>query len=318
MNQRIVFLDRGSVPAPIPPLSFPHVWQDYSQTPKDQVVERLQGATIAISNKVPLRTEDLARLPDLHMIAIAATGSDHVDLSYCRERGIVVSNIRGYAVASVPEHVMTLMLDLRRNLLAYRADVQVGRWQKAEHFCFADHPINDLGGSTLAVVGGGALGQGVAALARAFGMRVIQVERKGEARIREGYVSFHDAIAGADVISLHCPLTPDTRNLIGAAELAAMKPGAVLINTARGALVDEAALAAALRSGRIAAGLDVLSQEPPKPDHPLLSPDLLALPNFLLTPHIAWASTGAVSALAHQMVGNIEAFVKGEPRHLLT
>ena len=318
MTHRIVFLDRDSVPADVPRPGFPHAWQEFGQTAQEEIVERLAGASIAISNKVPLRADTLAGLPDLRMIAIAATGSDNVDLDYCRARGIIVSNVRGYAVHAVPEHVMALVLALRRNLFAYRADIRAGRWQRSVHFCFADHPIRDLAGGTLAIVGSGALGQGVARLARAFGMAVIQAERKGAPVVRAGHVPFDVALATADIVSLHCPLTPDTRNLIGGAELARMKPGALLINTARGALVDEAALACALREGRIAAGLDVLSKEPPEAGNPLLAPDLLDLPNYILTPHVAWASSEAVAVLARQVIGNIEAFAAGQPRNVLT
>lgn len=313
MTHRIVFLDRDSVPAEVPRPAIAHEWREYGQTTPSEILARLTGASIAISNKVPLRAETLAKLPDLRMIAIAATGSDHVDLEACCARGVVVSNVRGYAVHTVPEHVMALLLALRRNLLAYRADVREGRWQRSVHFCFADHPIRDLAGATLAIVGSGSLGQGVATLARAFGMKVIQAERKAAATTRDGYVPFAQALSMADVVSLHCPLTPDTRNLIGEAELAAMRPGTVLINTARGALVEEVALARALRAGHIAAGLDVLAKEPPAADNPLLAPDLLDQPNYLLTPHIAWASAEAVAALARQVIENIEAFVAGSP-----
>ena len=317
MTHRIVFLDRESVPAEVPRPSISHEWREYGHTALEDIVQRLVGATIAISNKVPLRADTLAQLPELKMIAIAATGSDNVDLDYCRTHGIVVCNVRGYAVHTVPEHVMTLMLALRRNLFAYRADIRDGRWQRCEHFCFADHPIRDLAGATLAIVGSGILGQGVGALARAFGMRVIQVERKGAIEPRPGYVLFEAALAQADVISLHCPLTPATRQLIGAAELAIMQPGTLLINTARGPLVDEFALASVLRTGRIAAGLDVLSKEPPDAGNPLLAPDLLDLPNYILTPHVAWASGSAVAALVRQVIDNIEAFAAGQPRNTL-
>ena len=317
MTHRIVFLDRDSVPAEVPRPAFCHEWREYGQTAPEDIVERLAGASIAISNKVALRADTLTQLPALKMIAIAATGSDNVDLDYCRANGIVVSNVRGYAGHAVPEHVMSLMLALRRNLLAYRADIRGGRWQRCEHFCFADHPIRDLAGATLAIVGNGALGQGVAALGRAFGMQVIQVERKGATEVRPGYVPFEAALAQAEVISLHCPLTPATRQFIGAAELELMQPGTILINTARGALVDESALASALRAGRIAAGLDVLSREPPDADNPLLAPDLLDLPNYILTPHVAWASGSAVAALVRQLIDNIQAFAAGQPRNTL-
>jgi glycerate dehydrogenase len=183
-------------------------------------------------------------------------------------------------------------------------------------FCFFDHPIRDLHGATLGLVGRGSLGRGVARLAEAFGMRVLWGERKGAGQIRDGYVAFETLLAQADVVSLHCPLNDATRGMIGAAELEAMKRDAILINTGRGGLVDEAALARALKLGWIAgAGFDVLSQEPPRDGNPLLDAELLALPNFILTPHVGWASANAMQALADQLVENIEAFVRGENRN---
>jgi glycerate dehydrogenase len=234
----------------------------------------------------------------------------------CRARGIVVSNIRGYAVHTVPEHAIALMMALSRNLVAYRESVQAGRWQQSDQFCFFDHPIRDLHGATLAIIGSGSLGDGVARLAEAFGMTVLKVERKGAAACRPGYTAFADALASADIVSLHCPLNAETQGLIGAAELQAMKRTALLINTSRGGLVDEVALVQALKEGRIAgAGFDVLSKEPPKEGNPLLAPELLALPNFLLTPHVAWASRPAMQVLVDQLIDNIEAFTRGEPQN---
>jgi glycerate dehydrogenase len=204
---------------------------------------------------------------------------------------------------------------LRRQLLAYRADLAAGKWQRAPQFSFFDHPIRDLHGSTLGLIGHGSLGQGLARLAEAFGMRVIRGERKGATTVREAYVAFDHLLAEADVISLHCPLTDETRGMIGAAELAAMKNDALLINTARGGLVDERALVVALTEGRIAgAGFDVLSKEPPRDGNPLLE---LELPNFILMPHVAWASDGAMQSLADQLITNIECFVRGEERNRL-
>jgi glycerate dehydrogenase len=215
----------------------------------------------------------------------------------------------------VPEHCFALLLAVRRNLLAYRADVAAGRWQRAGRFCLFDHPIRDLAGSRLGIVGLGALGQAVARLGQAFGMEVVACTRAPVALPGVQAVDFPTLLRTADVVSLHVPLTPATRGLIGAAELAAMRPDAILINTARGGLVDEAALARALRDGTIGgAGFDVLSQEPPAPDHPLLQLDL---PNFVLTPHNAWASAQAMQALADQLVDNLEAFVAGTPRHMV-
>lgn len=296
--------------------AFAHEWVEYGRTRPEEIVGRLAGATVALINKVTIDAETLARLPDLKMIAVAATGTNCVDLAACKARGIVVSNIRGYAVHTVPEHVMSLLLALTRSLAAWRETVIDGGWQKSGQWCLFDHPIRDLHGATLGLIGSGTLGNGVARLAEAFGMRVLRAERKGAASVRAGYTAFEEVLAQADAISLHCPLTPETQGLIGEAELRAMRPGALLINTARGGIVDEAALARALREGWIGgAGFDVLTAEPPTDAHPLLHPDLLALPNFLLTPHVAWSSRPAMQTLADQLIDNIEAFAAGKPRN---
>ncbi|WP_342119437.1 D-2-hydroxyacid dehydrogenase [Pseudoduganella sp. OTU4001] len=311
MTERIVFLDRDSIIADIRRPGFAHEWAEYPASTAAEAVERLQGATIAISNKVPLRADALAALPELKMIAIAATGTDNVDLAAARERGIVVSNIRGYAHAAVPEHTFALILALRRQLLAYRADVEAGMWQESPRFCLFHHPIRDLHGSRLGLFGYGALGKQVAHLGRAFGMEVVVHTRTPTDDPDVRNVGWDELLATSDVLSLHAPLTDATRNIIGAAELARMKPDSILVNTARGGLVDEAALADALRRGVIAgAGFDVLSKEPPMPDNPLLQ---LRLPNFLLTPHSAWASGQAMQGLADQLIDNIEAFAAGQP-----
>ncbi|MBS1191199.1 MAG: lactate dehydrogenase-like oxidoreductase [Rhodocyclaceae bacterium] len=313
---RIVHLESEALIAEVRRPAFEHDWVEYPKTLQSEMEGRLQGATVAIVNKLQLPAELIARLPDLQMVAVAATGTNNVDLAACRSRGIVVSNIRGYALHTVPEHVFALLLALSRNLLAYRQSVRAGRWQRADQFCFFDHPIHDLHGTTLGIVGSGSLGQGVGRLAEAFGMRVLRAERKGAAAVRAGYTAFDTVLGEADAVSLHCPLNGETAGLIGEAELRAMKPTALLINTARGGLVDEGALIRALKEGWIAgAGFDVLTAEPPPPEHPMLAPELLALPNFLLTPHVAWASRPAMQALADQLIGNIEAFAAGEPRN---
>ncbi|MBB3118180.1 D-2-hydroxyacid dehydrogenase [Pseudoduganella violacea] len=312
---KIVFLDRDSLIADLRRPAFAHDWQDYPATAPADAVARLQGAAIAVTNKVPLRADTLAQLPQLKMIAVAATGTDNVDLAAARERGIVVTNIRNYATAALPEHTFALILALRRNLLAYRADIEAGLWQRSERFCLFHHPIRDLHGSRLGLLGYGALGQGVARLGQAFGMEVVVHTRSP---IEDGSVrsvGWDELLETADVLSLHAPLTEQTRNIIGAAELARMKRDALLINTARGGLVDEMALAQALRGGVIAgAGFDVLSKEPPLPDNPLLN---LRLPNFLLTPHAAWASGQAMQALADQLIANIEAYAAGHPANVV-
>ncbi|PKO33390.1 MAG: glycerate dehydrogenase [Betaproteobacteria bacterium HGW-Betaproteobacteria-7] len=314
--QRIVYLERESVIAEVRRPDFAHEWVEYQSTQAEQVVERLAGASIAIINKVSLPATAIAALPELKMVAVAATGTNIVDLEACKARGIVVTNIRGYAEHTVPEHVMALLLALSRNLIAWRETVQAGRWQQSEQFCLFDHPIRDLHGATLGLVGSGSLGNGVARLAEAFGMRVLRAEHKDAATVRPGYTAFAEVLAAADALSLHCPLNEQTRHLIGEAELRTMKPSALLINTARGGIVDEAALIRALKEGWIAgAGFDVITAEPPPMGHPMVAPQLLALPNFLLTPHVAWASRPAMQALADQLIDNIEAFVAGNPQN---
>jgi glycerate dehydrogenase len=222
-----------------------------------------------------------------------------------------VANIRNYSLVSVPEHCFALILAVRRNLRAYVADVEAGRWERSTRFCLLDHPIGDLAGSRLGIVGYGALGRRVAQIGRAFGMDIAVTSRSPVTDTDVTPLPLAELLATSDVVSLHLPLTDQTRNLIGARELASMKPSAILINTARGGLVDEAALARALADGTIAgAGFDVLSKEPPVADNPLLR---LRLPNFVLTPHVAWASGGAMQTLADMLVDNLEAWVAGHP-----
>lgn len=309
--QRVVFLDRGTVPIPLPTLSFAHEWVEFGLTEPSEVRERLQGATIAITNKVPLRATDLEALPNLKMIAVAATGYDCVDAAWCKSHGIVVSNIPRYAKQSVAEHVFMMMLALRRNLPAYQAATRDGFWQSAPHFSLPDFPISDLAGATLGLIGYGSIAAELERRAQAFGMTVWCAERRGAASIRPGRKSFDDVLRQADVISLHAPSTPETRHLIGAAELSTMRPHAILINTARGALVDAEALAEALRMGRLGgAGIDVLEEEPPRKRNPLLDP---ALPNVIVTPHVAWCSQDALASMVKTLFGNIEAFAAGKP-----
>jgi glycerate dehydrogenase len=313
---RVVFLDRASVKAQVRKPACASEYIEYQKTAPQEIVPRLVGATVAIINKVPMRSETLERLPQLKMIAVAATGYDVVDVAYCKAHGIAVANIRNYAVHTVPEHAFALILALRRNLLAYRADVEQGVWNKSEQFCFFTHPIGDLHGSTLGIIGEGAIGQGTAAIGRAFGMRVLFADHPPPKGAGVTFTPHEEVLTQADVLSLHCPLTPETRNLIDLAALRKMKRSALLINTARGGLVDEAALIQALDEGLIAgAGFDVLTVEPPRNGHPLLD---VRRHNFILTPHIAWASDGAMQFLADQLIDNIELWCAGTPQHLVT
>lgn len=314
--QTIVFLDRGTVTVPFRKPSFAHEWLDYAHTAPEETIERLRDATIAVTNKVKLRETELSELPKLKFIAITATGFDNVDLAACRQRKILVANVPGYARQSVPEHVLMLILALRRNLPAYQKAVKAGRWQHSAQPTVNDILVEDLFGTTLGLIGYGDLAKGVEGLARAFGMNILIAERKGVQIAQPGRVVFEEALRRSDIISLHAPLNEQTRNLIGAPELALMKRTALLINTARGGLVDEKALAEALRGGRLGgAGTDVLSAEPPRQGNPLLD---LNLPNLIITPHIAWTSRQAQEILAEEVVKNIEAFAAGKPRNIVS
>ena len=316
MSHHVVFLERDSIKAHVRRPSFEHTYEEYAHTPADQIVPRLRCATVAIINKVKLGDDTLAQLPRLRMVAVTATGYDGIDISACRKRGIAVANIRNYAIHTVPEHVFALVLALRRNLLAYRQEIEQGAWQKSEQFCLFTHHITELYGSTMGIVGEGAIGQGTAAIARGFGMRILFAHHFSPRKKDVVLTPFDQVLAESDVLSLHCPLTPATRDLIGIDELRKMKRSALLINTARGGLVDEPALVEALDEGLIAgAGFDVLTAEPPRSGNPLLD---LRRPNFILTPHVAWASDEAMQFLANQLIDNIEAWVTGKPQNLVT
>jgi glycerate dehydrogenase len=316
MTHRVVFLDRASLKARVRRPACADDYIEHEKTAPNEIVERLAKATVAIVNKVPLRAESLAQLPHLEMIAVAATGYDVIDVPYCKEHGIAVANIRNYAVHTVPEHAFAMILALRRNLLAYRQDVENGVWNRSEQFCFFTHDIGDLHGSTLGIIGEGAIGQGTAAIGRAFGMRVLFADHVPPKMPDVDFTPHDEVLAESDVISLHCPLLPATRNLIDLAAFRKMKRNALLINTARGGLVDETALIHALDEGLIAgAGFDVLTTEPPRNGHPLLD---VKRPNFILTPHVAWASDGAMQFLADQLIDNIERWAAGSPQHLVT
>ncbi|MFA5520279.1 MAG: D-2-hydroxyacid dehydrogenase [Castellaniella sp.] len=313
---RIVFLDRETIAPHISlrPPRFAHELVVHERSAADEVSARIREADVVITNKVRVSAQDIAAAGRLKLIAVAATGVDNVDLDACAKAGVTVSNIRDYARNTVPEHTLALIFALRRSLPAYRRSVAEGAWQRAGQFCYFDYPINDLAGSTLGIVGRGTLGQSTGRLAAALGMTVLYAGRKGSTDVQAPYVPFDEMLARSDIISLHCPLTEHTRNLIGAGEFAAMQRRPLIINTARGGLVDEHALAHALRSGQISgAGFDVTRPEPPPADSPLMQ--LLDMPNFILTPHVGWASNQAMQALADQLIDNIEAFERGEPRN---
>lgn len=315
---KIVFLDRATI-APhirLRPPAFAHELIEYERTAPDQVAQRIQDADIVITNKAPVGAQALAQAPRVRLIAVAATGTDCVDKAACKARGVVVSNIRGYAVNTVPEHTFALMFALRRSIVAYRESVLAGRWQEAAQFCFFDHPIRDLAGSRLGIIGRGVLGQRVAEIARAFGMIPQFAARKDAGSAGAGYVPWEEMLATSDVITLHLPLTEQSRGLIAMPEFRKMQQRPLIINTARGGLVDEADLVRALEEGLISgAGFDVTQGEPPALDNPLMR--AAARPNLILTPHVAWASDEAQQSLADQLMGNIESFVAGKPANVV-
>lgn len=318
MKPRIVFLDRDTI-GPSVDLArprFEHEWVEHGVSRADEVVVRLAGATIAITNKVRIREEHLASLPHLRMIAVAATGYDVIDHEACRRRGIVVSNVRGYAVNTVPEHTFALILALRRNIVGYRQAVIDGEWQKAGQFCFFSHPIGELAGATLGIMGEGAIGQSVARLGQAFGMTTLFAAHKGVQGLGPLYTPFDEVLVRSDIITLHCPLMPATRHMIGMAEFRKMRKKPLLINTARGGLVVEQDAVQALDEGLIAGlGFDCLTSEPPVPDHPFAT--ILNRPNVIITPHVGWAGEGAMQTLWRQLIGHIENYQAGRPTNVV-
>jgi glycerate dehydrogenase len=285
----------------------------YDQSPQDTVAARIAGKDIVFTNKIRLTRELLDAAPALKFIALTATGTDNIDTECAKRHGIGVANIRHYCTQSVVEHVFGVLLALTHSLPHYRDAVRAGEWQRSADFCMLHYPVRELTAMTLGIVGYGALGQGVARIARAFGMQVIVAARPGTDGVPDGRVGFDELLAGSDVISLHCPLTDATRLLFGAREFRAMKNSAILINTARGGLVDSQALADALAKGEIAAAaIDVLPQEPPVAGDPLLD---YRGDNLVLTPHIAWATDEARQNAIDELAANTRAFLRGEERN---
>ena len=285
----------------------------YQDSPDDTVAERIADADIVFTNKIRLTRELLERAPRLKFIALTATGTDNIDTACARKHGIGVANIRHYCTQSVVEHVFGVLLSLTHSLGQYQRSVRAGDWQRSTDFCMLSHPVRELSSMTLGVVGYGALGQGVARIAREFGMDVLVSARPGAGTVPDDRVGFDELLAEADVISLHCPLTDETRNLFGAQEFNAMKNTAVFINTARGGLVDSQALADALADGEIAAAaIDVLPQEPPVNGDPLLD---YGGDNLIVTPHIAWATDEARQNAIDELAANTRAFLNGIERN---
>lgn len=325
---RIVFLDRATLPPTTrldAPPSASLVCHD--RTDPGEVAERIAGAEVVITNKVPMTAEVIAGAKHLRHIAVAATGYDVIDLAACRSRGISVSNIRDYAGETVPEHTFALILALQRSLVPYRQSVIDGRWEDAGGFCYHDFPIRNLAGKRLGIIGDGVLGQRVAALGVAFGMRPIFSAYEGcddrravalfeDAGSHVGYSPLDEVLRTSDVVTLHCPLLPSTRHMISREAFALMERAPILINTARGGLVDEEALEEALETGAIrGAGIDVVTAEPPGEGH--IMHRIARRPNVIVTPHVAWAAEEAMQSLADQLMDNIQSFLAGRKRNLV-
>ncbi len=321
---KIVWLDKATFADEIN-IIYPqakHEWIEYERTKENQLVERLQGARIAITNKVPFSAAMLDQLPELEMISIAATGYNVVDVDHCKKRGVTVCNARAYSAHSLSEHCMALILSLRRAIVGYRQDVIADKWREADQFCFHTHSMYELHGATLGIIGGGNLGSAVARLAEAFGMRVLFAGRKDQdvkltdTHNARTYTPFDEVLAASDILSLHCPLTPDTKDLIATPEFNKMERKPLIINTARGGLVNEHDLIKALDNNLISGiGFDVTTTEPPQSDNPLMQ--IIDRPNVIVTPHVAWASVPAQTECWRQTIVNIDHFLQGTPTNVI-
>lgn len=317
--QKIVLLDKSAIAPQIhlPKPDVPHQWVEHDYTESEQLVERAKDATVIVTCGAPVRAAELAQLPNLKLVCIAMTGTDHVDLDYCHEHGIQVSNVPAYSPATVAEHALGLLLALRRQILAYHTLLQSHKWYGDgwQTNVFLDYEVNDIHGSRIGIVGTGTIGKTMGQMAEGLGMEVVYYNR-GKKGGDLPLVSFDELLETCDAISLHCPLNSSTRDMFTLTELQRMKKGAVIINAARGGVVNEHDLAEALRSGVLAgAALDVVEEDPIRPDEPLL--ELMELPNFIMTPHVAWSSQQAMQGLIDRAIENINQWGKGTPTNLV-
>ena len=318
VNFNGVILDRDSFDRddidPGPLNKHPVKWASFGSTPRHLTIERISDMDIIITNKVIVDRKVLDSTDTLKLVLVAATGTDNVDAIACQERGIVVCNVRHYATPAVVQHTFALMLNLMTSQLKYATDVESGQWSKSGVFCLLDHPIVEAEGKVFGILGYGTLGKRVANVARTLGMKVVVSQRPGSS-VEDGRISFQQLLATSDVISLHCPLTAETHNLFSTSEFRQMKPGAIIINTARGAIIDSIALVNALRNGEISgAGIDVLDREPPPPDHPLLQ---TGIPNLIVTPHNAWGTRESRQRLVAILGENLQGWLSGKPENVI-
>ena len=317
-----VFLDSDSIAQERLDLSklmdLPIEWTFYPQTKPEERQARIGDAEIVLTNKVPMDAETMAACPNLKLIAVVATGTNVIDIEAARANGVGVANVGGYGSFAVAQHSMALLLALAANIQRYGDDVRAGKWAAQDQFCLLEHPMYELQGKKMVIVGYGEIGKSVARMAESFGMEIlIGATRPGASASADGIERrpLEDLLPVADVISFHCPLTEETKDLIDTPQLKAMKKTAFIINTARGGLVNEAALAQALKDGEIGgAGIDVLSVEPPKDGNPLHDP---TIKNLILTPHNAWGPDETRQRLLNEVVLNVEAFLNGESRNRL-
>lgn len=317
-TKRIVYLDRAGLPErfKIAAPKLKHEWIDYSMSRPDQVIERCQGADVIVTNKVNINEQTLLACPSVRHVAVSATGYNIVDTQACHRLGVSVSNIPSYSATTVSEHVLTSMLSLRRSLNSYRNSVINGEWQKSDAFCLFGKPINDIAGSTFGVIGFGELGQATAAKASALGLKVVFTSRKQYSSPFAEQISLEQLIEQSDVISVHCSLNDDSKNMIGLSQLKRMKNDCILINTARGGIVNEHDVTLAIQQQLIGGiAFDVLLNEPPNNDSPLLA--IAHQENVILTPHIAWASEQAMQSLANVLAANVDAFLNGSPQNIV-
>lgn len=317
--KKIVFLDAATLGDDVEMRkpNFQHNWQNYPKTKASEVIERASDADCVVTNKVNLDANILAKLPKLKHIAVTATGTNCVDLIAAKNLNISVSNVPGYGTNSVVEHVFSMILTLRKGLIPYKQDIQAGKWQQSEQFCFYNQSLQDIKGSTIGIVGTGSIALAVSKIAEAFGMRVVFHSISGRNSFQSHtLLDFEDLLKQSDIVSIHCPLSPKSENMFSYKQFTLMKPNALLINTARGSIVDLNALYEALLEKQLAgAGIDVAPQEPPENDAAILK--LNDLPNCVVTPHTGWASEQARQVLVEEVIQNIEAAAKGQARNIV-